>query len=589
MAGRFPSAWVDEVYSRANIIDIVSSYLPLKRQGRNFIGLCPFHNEKTPSFSVNQENNVYHCFGCKAGGNVVQFVMEMERLSYPDALLHIAKQLNMSPPPEEYNPRAEQERNRRERMYQINRDAAHYYHEQLYSPEGAAALDYLHKRGITDGLIRRFGLGASPDAWSGAMDTLMEKGYTREELQAAGLIHVKENHAYDVFRERAIFPIIDLYGNTLGFGGRALGNAQPKYLNTQDTLVFNKRYGVYGANLLRRQRGLERIILVEGYMDVLALSQADIQGVVATLGTALTADQARLMKRFAPEVWIAYDGDEAGQMAAMRALDVFAQEMIPARVLRFPNGLDPDDLLRQRGKAAFDAIRPMREMAFRLERLKLAYDWQSQEGLSAYAIKACDMIATLPDPVERDGYLKWLVAETGLSYEVLAEQLQHALGSKAGRVTATAPPAKKGRRSGGRQQADDSQAEKTLVSLLATGFLPGDMILPEDFESTALRALAEGLLQGRRPAQLLADCEDEAERSHASEVFSAASRFERANALEVAEDCLRTLRSTRLDRQIAGLSRDLAQMDQEDKRKALEDIMRLRAEQNSLRGPSAGQ
>jgi DNA primase len=588
MAGRFPSAWVDEVYSRANIVDIVSSYLPLKQQGRNFIGLCPFHNEKTPSFSVNQENNVYHCFGCKAGGNVVQFVMEMERLSYPDALLHIAKQLNMSPPPEEYNPRAEQERNRRERMYQLNRDAALYYHEVLYSPEGAAVLDYLHRRGITDGLIRRFGLGASPNAWSSAMDTLVEKGYTKEELQTAGLIHVKENHAYDVFRDRAIFPIIDLYGNTLGFGGRALGNAQPKYLNTQDTLVFNKRYGVYGANLLRRQRGLERIILVEGYMDVLALAQADIQGVVATLGTVLTAEQARLLKRFAPEVWIAYDGDEAGQMATLRALDIFAQEMIPARVLRFPEGLDPDDLLKQKGRSAFDALRPMREMAFRLERLKPAYDWQSQEGLSAYAIKACDMISSLPDPVERDIYLKRLANETGLSYDVLAEQLQHALDSRIGRAKAAPPPVRKGSRSG-RQPAKDSQAEKTLISLLATGFLPEDMILPEDFESPSLRVLAEGLLQGRRPAQLMADCENEADRSQASEVFSAAVKFERVNAVEVAEDCLRTLRAKRLSRKISGLSRDLHQMDDQEKRKALEDIMRLRAEQNSLRGPSTGQ
>ncbi len=303
---------MDELYARTDIVSVVSAYLPLKKDGRRYWGLCPFHHEKTASFSVNPDLNLYYCFGCKAGGNVVQFVMEMERVSYMEAVKLLADRIHMTLPEVRDDPDYEKRRSQRERLLGANREAARFYHELLWKPEGRRVLDYLHGRGLDDGIIRRFGLGASADQWDSLTGHLTEKGYTREELNLAGLTVIKGDSAYDMFRSRAMFPIIDQYGNVLGFGGRAMNDAKPKYLNTSDTPVFNKRKGVYAINLIRKQRDLKRLLLVEGYMDVVAISQAGVTGAVATLGTALTNEQARLLKRFAPEVHLAYDRGRSG-------------------------------------------------------------------------------------------------------------------------------------------------------------------------------------------------------------------------------------------------------------------------------------
>lgn len=587
MSGRFPTAWVDEVYGRADIVDVVSAYLPLKRQGRNYIGLCPFHNEKTPSFSVNRENNVYHCFGCKAGGNVVQFIMEMERLSYPDALLHLAQSMNIAPPVMVHDPRAERERSRRERLREANRDAARYYHERLYSPQGEEALAYLHKRGLEDPVIKRFGLGVSGNDWTELLDELSKKGYTKEELAAAGLIHLREKSAYDTFRERVVFPIIDMYGHTLGFGGRAMGDVQPKYLNTQDTLLFNKRQGVYAINLLRKQRDLQRVLLVEGYMDVIALSQAGVDGAVATLGTALTSEQARLMKRFAPEVWVAFDGDEAGQLATERALDILKREAIPAKVLAFPDGKDPDDLVRQGGKTAFDDILPIAGMRFRLHRLKDASQLATEEGLGAFTIKACDMIATVPDPIEREQHIRWLMSVTGFGRDVILAQVEKARAKAAGKASTEAMPRMRQRPARCEQEEVFSKAEQTLLTLLATGHLPEGMVQPEEFSSTLFASLAEKLLNGQKPIRLLEELEDQRHRAIVSEVFGAAQSITREQALTAAEECLLSLRAERLSAEIKRLTKEREGMgSSEGKRDALVDIMRLQDELKTLKESS---
>ncbi len=581
MAGRFPTAWVDEVYTRADIVDVVSAYLPLKRQGHNFVGLCPFHNEKSPSFSVNRESNVYHCFGCKAGGNIVQFVMEMERLNYQEALLHLAKQLNIPPPAAESDPKADWERSQKERLYQLNRDAALFYHNMLFTQEGKAVLEYLRERGIDDALIRKFGLGASSAQWSAMMEDMLAKGYTQDELQKAGLIHVKEANRYDVFRNRAMFPIIDQYGNTLGFGARAMGDAQPKYLNTQDTLIFNKRLGVYAINLLRKQRDLNRIILVEGYMDVLAIHQFGIIGAVATLGTAFTNEQARLIKKFAPEVWVAYDGDEAGQNATLRALEILEKEMIPARVLRFPDGLDPDDLLRQRGKEAFEAVKPQSAMSFKLERLQLGFDMRSQEGLTAYSIKACEMLASVQSPLERENHLADLSLVTGFSKQLLLEQLgstrQDNKKAKSGKIQPTAKS-----RGPSRERGEEHWAEMRLVALLASGLLPQDLLTPDDFESQPLRYLAQELMEGKQPARILAECDDQDMRSTASELFSGKNWPQRETVILEAEECLRAVRLKRIGLKITSLQEGMNSMDDSRKRSNAQEILRLLAERKAL-------
>ncbi|NLC32128.1 MAG: DNA primase [Clostridiales bacterium] len=582
MALMYPGVWVDEVLSRADIVDVVSAYLPLKRQGRNYIGLCPFHNEKTPSFSVNRENNVYHCFGCKAGGNVAQFVMEMEKLTFPESLRHLAKLLNISEPVQAYDPRAEQERSQKERVYDANKDAALYFNANLYNPQGKKVLDYLYRRGIDDAMIKRFGLGASSDEWSGLKDYLNQKGYTQDELAASGLIHVRQGNSYDVFRDRAIFPIIDLYGKTIGFGARAMGDAQPKYLNTQDTIIFNKRYGLYGANYLRKQRDLKRVILVEGYMDVMALSQVGIQGAVATLGTALSPQQARLMKRLASEVWVCYDGDEAGQMAIMRALEVLDAEAIPSRVLHLPQGLDPDDYLKRYGADAFEELKPITANTYRLLRLKIGFDLSSEDENSAFSLEACELISKVASPLEREDLVRWLTAETGYPKDVLTQQVEQLL-RKLGPKSAAGLKSSlgKSRRNGVEMSLDE--AEKTLLRLMATGHVPNDFMNEDDFESATIAKLFKALSEGQKPMKILTDCDDNQTRSIASEAFSMTDSIDIEQVLPAAEECLTVLRKKKISQRIDAISQNLSNLTGEQKISSLEEIMRLRKTLNSLK------
>ncbi|MDO5022980.1 MAG: DNA primase, partial [Eubacteriales bacterium] len=321
MKFRYPQSWIDELYSKIDMVQLTEDYLPLKKKGQNFWGLCPFHNEKTPSFSVNEQMNVYYCFGCHSGGNAVQFVMELERLTYPEALEYLANRFNV-PLPQNMVQIDEEAASLRDRIYSANEEAAKYYHNLLWTKEGAPVLEYYRKRGLSDATIRKFGLGASSPNWTALLDYLLDKGFTKEELIKAGLIVQKENTSYDMFRGRAMFPILNLHSKVLGFGGRILDKGEPKYINSPDSPVFNKRLGVYGANLIRKTRNLEHVVLAEGYMDVISLTQAGIQWAVATLGTALSNEKSRVLKRFANEIWISYDGDEAGQRATERAIEI---------------------------------------------------------------------------------------------------------------------------------------------------------------------------------------------------------------------------------------------------------------------------
>ncbi len=549
LAGRIPSAWMDELYSRTDIVSVVSAYLPLKKDGRRYWGLCPFHHEKTPSFSVNAELNLYYCFGCKAGGNVVQFVMEMERISYIEAVKLLADRVHMTLPDMVEDPDYERRRSQRERLLSANREAARFYHNRLWTPEGKAALDYLHGRGLDDGVIRKFGLGASPDQWNELTEYLQGKGYTREELGLAGLSVVKADHVYDMFRSRVMFPIIDQQGNVLGFGGRALTDVKPKYLNTSDTPVFNKRKGVYAINLVRKIRDLKRIILVEGYMDVVAIVQAGVTGAVATLGTSLTNEQARLLKRYAPEVHLAYDGDEAGQHAIERALDIFEAEGIPAKVLYFPDGLDPDEFIRQRGLEAFMAIRPISATAYRMQRMRLRFDLETPDGRTEYAKACAALLEKVRDPVDLENYLELLSVQTGFSRDVLTAQI--GVNGKTAPARNNSPVIRE-KSSGTRQRLPEGyRAEQTLLALLATGKLPSDMVKENDFSNEALKEIARRLIFGETPAALISDQDvSDAVRQAAGEAFSLLTDAEKENAAEIAADCLRNLHIHKLQQQI---------------------------------------
>lgn len=542
MAGRYPPQWLDELRARADIVKVIGSYVTLKKNGHRYVGLCPFHNETAPSFSVDEQKQVYHCFGCKAGGSVIQFVMDIERLSFSEAVAFLADQLHMPLPEMQNDPAYEKRRTLKERIYLANRTAARMYHQLLWQPESSAILHYLQQRGLSDAVIRRFGIGAAPPS-AQVGHRLMEEGFTEEELVQAGLMLRREGRTFDMFRNRAMFPIIDTYGNVLGFGGRAMGDAMPKYLNTSDTPAFNKRYTVFAANLLRKARGLTRVILVEGYMDVVALSQFGVEGVAATLGTALTPEQARLLHRFAPEVHIAYDGDRAGQKAILRGLEVLEGENVPVRVLDFPGGLDPDEFIRQEGLEAFQALKPISAVTYRMRREKERHDVSTEEGRIEYAKACAAILRGVKEPVELENHLRHLSVETGFSKEVLMQQIGAAPPPKV--VTAA-------KREGFRQKAREvSQVDwtaRTLLAVLATGRLPKDSVSPEEFEDPLLRSLCEGLLAGESAASLMERQTDDQGRAAVGDILSLNTDLDDDGLMRMAQDCLKKMRKQRLEK-----------------------------------------
>lgn len=573
MASRFPASWLDELRSRSDIVQIISGYVGLKKSGKKYWGLCPFHGEKTASFSVDAEQQLYYCFGCKAGGNVFHFIMDIERCSFHEAVELLAERAHI-PMPEMVNDADWELRNtKRKRLLSANREAAAFYHEMLFKPEGAASLSYLRKRGLSDSVIRKFGLGAAPDHWTALTDHLLSRGYSIDELSSAGLTLVKppkegsnKQCYFDMFRNRAIFPIIDMYKNVLAFGGRALGKEMPKYLNTSDTLIFNKRKGVFAANLLRQNRHLDRVILVEGYMDVVSLTQFGVEGVCATLGTALTNEQARLLKRFAPEVWLGYDGDSAGQHAILRGLDILSEEGVPSKVLDFPDGLDPDEYIRRDGPEGFAALPALSAAEYRLRRLKESFDLSSDEGRMNYVRKAAFIIAPL-DPVGVETHLKTLMIETGFSHEVLMQQIDTARGDTDKKTVPSAPltPRKPGA-SHPRVSSVSPElaAQETLLGLLATGQIPKDMVEEKDFEDEELNSLYTALISGSSASSLLDLAPDEETRSRYTRILMAPAADNKDQMISMAAQCLERIRISACQRQYESLQQQLKALDPND-------------------------
>lgn len=591
MASRFPSAWLDELRQRADIVQIVSGYVALKQNGHRYWGLCPFHGEKTASFSVDADRQLYHCFGCKAGGSVIQFIMDIERLDFSEAVRFLADQLHMPLPQMEDDPDYQRRRTQRDRLLAANREAAQFFHSTLFTEAGRPMLEYFKHRGLTDNVIRKFGLGASPAGWDTLTKRLLDKGYTLEELRLCGLTVVKPaepatadtpskpQRAYDMFRGRAIFPIIDQYGNVLAFGGRILGDGQPKYLNTSDTPVFNKRLGVYAANLLRKERHLERVVLVEGYMDVVSLTQFGVPGVCATLGTALTPEQARLLKRFAPKVYLAYDGDSAGQHAILRGLDILQAEGIPARVLDFPDKLDPDEFIRRDGLEGFNQLPAISPETYRIRRLRDQHDLSTQEGRTEYA-KACAEVLKGLEPVELENHLQDLMVQTGFSREVLLAQIGSVLPKAAPRTpTPKREPIK-------RQDAapgEDIRAEELLISLIGTGRLPGDIAAEEDFADPLLKSLFVDLTQGRSPASLVEEQQDEALRARVSCLLLTPPSENTDQLIRMAQDCLNSMRRRRVEERIQTIMRSINALSGSDKIAAMTEVQALTAKLNRLK------
>ena len=378
----FSQDFLQELSDRNPIEDVVGEYVQFtKRSGQNLFGLCPFHSEKTPSFSVSPSKQIYHCFGCGKGGSVINFIMEIENLSFPEAVEFLARRAGMKVPEQQSDPG----KPKRDRLYALNRDAARFFYEQLSTPAGAAAVDYMLRRGITPGTARRFGLGCAPESWDALCSAMKEKGYTERELYDAGLVRRgKKGGVYDAFRGRLMFPVIDVRGNVIAFSGRALGDVEPKYLNSPETPVFSKSHNLFGLNLAKKSKS-GYIILVEGNIDVVSLHQAGFDSAVASLGTSLTPEQARLISRFKQEVVIAYDADEAGKKAAQRAIGILEKLELKVRVLTVRGAKDPDEFIKAKGPEAFQNLLAESEnhVEYRLDAVRAKHDLATDEGKPA--------------------------------------------------------------------------------------------------------------------------------------------------------------------------------------------------------------
>ncbi len=422
----FPESFLQELKLRNDITELVSSYITLKRRGRNMVGLCPFHGEKTPSFNIYTENGSFYCFGCGVGGDVITFVMKMENLDYVDAVKFLAQRAGMDMPENSYDDSMSRLRTR---VYEANREAARYYYKTLYSPDGKSGLDYFHGRMLSDRTIRHFGLGFADDDWSSLCDYLIGKGFTKNELTAANLA-VKQRSGsgvYDRFRNRVMFPIIDLRGNVVAFGGRIMTDEKPKYLNTSDTPVFKKSENLFSLNNAKNS-GSRTLILCEGYMDVIAVNQAGFQNAVATLGTALTKEQAMLMKRYADEVVICYDSDEAGQKATARAIPILRSAGLLIRILTVPSGKDPDEFIKSKGADGAAAFKNLidksgNDVEYRLEKLKSSYNLNSSDGKVQFLEEAARVVAEIYSPIEREVYISKLCKEFEISKDSFQRQV----------------------------------------------------------------------------------------------------------------------------------------------------------------------
>ena len=430
----FTQSFMDELMACSDIVDVVSGYVTLTRHGSNLFGLCPFHSEKTPSFSVAPDKQMYHCFGCKKGGDVINFIMDIEGLTFPEAVRFLAKRANI-PMPEESEGASAAERLRR-RVLELNRTAAHWYYDQLQGPQGQAVQAYLDKRQIRRGVAVRFGMGASLDQWDALLRAMTAQGFTKSELLAAGLaVQGKSGNLYDKFRNRLMLPVIDIRGDVVGFGSRVIDNSEPKYMNTTETVAYSKRRVLYGLNLAKKTKR-PNIILCEGNLDVVTLHQAGFDNAVACMGTALTQEQIRLLGRFTKELILCYDNDSAGSMATDRALELLRNTDFTVRVLRLPQRLadgkyvkqDADDFIKYQGRDAFERLLSgsANGVEFSVSEVAAKYDLKDDQGRIGYAQEVSQLLCKLENPVERDIYTTRAAESAGLPPDVMRQEVQRA-------------------------------------------------------------------------------------------------------------------------------------------------------------------
>ena len=424
----FPPSFLDELTARNPIEDVVGQYVSLKRSGSNMFGLCPFHGEKTASFSVAPDKGIYYCFGCHKGGSVINFQMEIEGLSYPDAVRALAKRAGLEvPEDEQYQSRYRQQ----ERLWALHKEAARFFHSQLYAPIGAEALNYALGRGMSKYILTTFGVGFAPDTWDSLCNAMRAKGYTEEELKESGLVTVsqKNGRIFDRFRGRLMFPIIDVRGNIIGFGGRIIKNDKDaaKYLNSPETLIFNKRKNLFGLNLAKKTKH-PYLILVEGNIDVVTLHQYGFDNAVASLGTSLTDEQATLLSRYTEQIVLIYDGDTAGQRATQRAIPILEKAGIEVKVMQLRDAKDPDEYLKKFGADRFKNLleESSNRVEYQLRAITKKYNLREDDQRVKYIAEVAEFVSTLPSAVQREVYGARAAEAAGISFDAMKIEVNKA-------------------------------------------------------------------------------------------------------------------------------------------------------------------
>lgn len=492
---RYSDDIIEEVRTSNDIVDVISGYVKLQRKGSSYFGLCPFHNEKSPSFSVSPGKQMYYCFGCGAGGNVFTFLMEYENFTFPEAIKALADRAGIRLPEPDYSREAKEAADRKALLLQIQKEAAKYFYYQLRTAKGERALAYLKGRGLTDETIRRFGLGYSDKFSDDLYRYLKQKNYSDELLRESGLFHADEKHGmYDKFWNRVIFPIMDVNNRVVGFGGRVMGDGKPKYLNSPETKIFDKSRNLYGLNIARTSRK-KNLIICEGYMDVISMHQAGFNNAVASLGTALTAQQASLMKRYTDEVLVIYDSDEAGTKAALRAIPILNAGGLTTRVVNLKPHKDPDEFIQTEGKELFQERLDQAENSFLFEirTMERLYDMQDPEGRTKFLHAAASKLVEIEDDVARGNYLNTVASKYGV--EVLAlKKLVANLALKGAGIREVSKPKSGMNRTRERQSGVEKAQELMLTWITSYPELlsrVSEYISPEDFTTPLYRQVAD--------------------------------------------------------------------------------------------------
>lgn len=526
---RYSDDLIEEIRSANDIVDVISQYVRLQRRGANYFGLCPFHNEKSPSFSVSPSKQMYYCFGCGEGGNVITFLMKYENETFQEALKKLADRAGIRLPEPELSGEARAESDRKGKLLEINKLAAEYFYRKLRTPAGKNAMDYLKKRGLSDEIIRSFGLGYS-DRYSDDLYRFMKKrGYADELLKDSGLFHFDERHGFgDKFWNRVMFPIMDVNRRVIGFGGRVMGEGKPKYLNSPETVIFDKSRNLYGLYAAKRA-GKKNMIICEGYMDVISMHQAGYTNSVASLGTALTSQQCALLHRYTGDVLVIYDMDEAGVKAALRAIPMLRNAGLRTKVVNLRPHKDPDEFIKAEGGEAFEKRLKEAENSF-LFTVRMSerdYDMDDPQGRTDFLHHTASMLAEIEDELERTSYLETVAGKYGTDPELLRREVGRASLRGTGRQMIRVPKAPPGRKTVSRDSAED-QTQKLMLTWLTSRpeLIPGlkGYLGPEDFTDPLYREVAEMIWQQAEhgqisPASVINHFQDGDTQSRAASLF----------------------------------------------------------------------